>query len=98
MITTVRKKYPMPETRTIDYLDHVYSEPDSTLTYLAKNRRKVNPNKSYVTNGIGSIQEFLFDGQKYIVVGTCPEGYLVRCPDRTFGKVDARTKTFLGPY
>lgn len=70
----------------------------STLSYIMRQRRKVDPNKTYVTNNVGALLEYIINGVRYIIVTSEKDFDVVRCPDRTYGKVDRKTKTFLGAY
>lgn len=46
----------------------------------------------------GAVTEYVIDGKRYLYVTSTKNFDVVRCPDKTYGKVDRKTKTFLGPY
>ena len=66
---------------------------------------KVSTYKRYTDNlgqakGKSSVVKYdiLFNGRKLEIVATVGSEYVVKMPDRTYGRVDIKTEQYLGAY
>lgn len=70
-----------------------------TIANRENSRRIYEPNR-FLGKATSDSQrnEYLIDGVTYTLVTSLKDYDVVLCPDKTYGKVDRRTRKFLGAY